>query len=160
MEQNHPSRADRRRQEREEGKKKGDIRITINATDIEMVDRVKQLLEEMRAMGARVSIFPEDYGPAAPREFDSCPVCGCPARFTVDAMKGDLQIEDIFGKEPALYSFEYIYDTPLYPVRLVCVGDSCVRCGAIFTLARDKLKGIPKGPPKHPGHGPLHLGRG
>lgn len=86
----------------------------------------------------------EDYGPAAPRTFDKCPVCGCPARFTVDAMKGDLQIEDIFGKSPALGSFEYRYDTPLYPVRLVCIVDSCVRCGVIYTLARDKIKGQPK----------------
>jgi len=85
----------------------------------------------------------EDYGPAAPRLFTECPVCGCPARFTVEAMKGDLHLETILGKEPALFSFEYIYETPTNTIKLVCVGDSCQRCGAIYTLARDKLKGGP-----------------
>ncbi len=83
----------------------------------------------------------EDYGPAAPRVFSECPVCHCPARFTVEAMKGDLHLEDILGKEPALFSFEYIYDTPTGEVKLIVVGDSCQRCGALITLARDKLKG-------------------
>lgn len=93
----------------------------------------------------------EDYGPAAPRVFTECPVCGCPARFTVEAMKGDLHIEDIRGKEPALFSFEYIYETPTHKIKLVAVGDSCQRCGAFYTLARDKLKGIPLIAPKKPG---------
>lgn len=85
----------------------------------------------------------EDYGPAAPRVFTECPVCHCPARFTVEAMKGDLHLEDIMGKEPALFSFEYIYETPTHTIKLVAVGDSCQRCGAFYTLARMKLKGIP-----------------
>jgi len=93
---------------------------------------------------------PEDYGPAAPRVFTECPVCHCPARFTVEAMKGDLHLEDILGKEPALGSFEYLYDTPLYPIKLIAVVDSCQRCGAIYTLARDKLKGVPFSLPKNP----------
>lgn len=81
-----------------------------------------------------------DYGPAAPRVFKECPVCGCPTRFTVEAMKGDLQLENIQGKEPALGSFEYLYDTPTHTVRLIAVVDSCQRCGAIITLARYKIK--------------------
>ncbi|KKL49357.1 hypothetical protein LCGC14_2316340 [marine sediment metagenome] len=93
----------------------------------------------------------EDYGPAAPRVFTKCPVCGCPARFTVEAMKGDLHIEDILGKEPALFSFEYLYETPTHKIKLVAVGDSCQRCGAFYTLARDKLKGSSLVVPKKPG---------
>lgn len=85
----------------------------------------------------------EDYGPVAPRTYDKCPVCGCPARFTVEAMKGDLHLEDILGKESALFSFEYIYETPTHKIKLIVVGDSCVRCGAFYTLAREKLKGVP-----------------
>lgn len=102
---------------------------------------------------------PEDYGPVFPRTYDKCPVCGCPARFTVEAMKGDLHIEDILGKEPALFSFEYIYETPAYKVKLVVIGDSCVRCGAFYTLARDKLKGSPLVIPQPPPGG-LIIGGG
>lgn len=116
-EEKRPSRAERRRQEKETAK------------------QAKQ----------------EDYGQAAPRVFTKCPVCGCPARFTVEAMKGDLHIEDILGKEPALFSFEYIYETPTHKIKLVAVGDSCQRCGVFYTLARDKLKGIPLVIPKKPG---------
>jgi len=84
-----------------------------------------------------------------------CPVCACPARFTVEAMKGDLHIEDILGKEPALFSFEYIYETPTHKIKLIVIGDTCVRCGAFYTLARDKLKGLPLIIPKSGGDGPL-----
>lgn len=125
MEPREPSRAERKRQKKEEAKQKE-----------------------------------EDYGPVFPRTYDKCPVCGCPARYTVEAMKGDLHLEDIMGKEPALFSFEYIYDTPLYTIKLVVIGDSCVRCGAFYTLAREKLKGIPKGMPKQPPPGGLIIGRG
>ncbi|MBA7714011.1 hypothetical protein ES703_123024 [subsurface metagenome] len=103
---------------------------------------------------------PEDYGPAAPRVFTECPVCHCPARFTVEAMKGDFQIEDILGKEPALFSFEYVYDTPTHTITLICVGDSCQRCGAIYTLARDKIKKVNLAIPGRPGPGGLILGKG
>jgi len=96
---------------------------------------------------------PEDYGPVFPRTYDKCPFCGCPARYTVEAMKGDLHLEDILGKEPALFSFEYNYSTPTQQVKLIVIGDSCVRCGGFYTLARDKIKSIGivvpgKGPPK------------
>ncbi len=102
----------------------------------------------------------EDYGPVFPRTYDKCPVCGCPARYTVEAMKGDLHIEDIMGKQPALFSFEYVYDTPLYTITLVVIGDSCVRCGAFYTLFRDKLKRVTTGMPKQPPPGRLIIGRG
>lgn len=104
----------------------------------------------------------EDYGPVFPRTYEKCPGCGCPARFTVEAMKGDLQIEDIFGQKPALGSFEYVYETPLHVIKLVVIVDSCVRCGMIYTLARDKMRGVPrldKGP-RPPGQGPLIIGKG
>lgn len=93
----------------------------------------------------------EDYGPVYPRTYDKCPFCGCPARFTIEAMKGDLHLEDILGKQPALFSFEYLYSTPTQEVKLIVVGDSCVRCGGFYTLARDKIKStgiiVPKKPP-------------
>lgn len=126
-----------------------------------MVEHGPNRAEKRRQQKAEAKGQPpadEDYGPAAPRTYDRCPVCGCPARFTVEAMKGDLHIEDILGKQPALFSLEYRYDTPLYPVRLVVIGDSCQRCGALYTLARDKLKGIPTRMPK--GGPPLIIGRG
>jgi len=97
---------------------------------------------------------PEDYGPVYPRTYDCCPVCHCPARFTVEAMKGDLHLEDILGKEPALFSFEYIYETTTHKIKLIVIGDSCVRCGAFYTLARDKVKRVPLVVPRG-GGGPL-----
>jgi len=114
MEENEPHRAERRRQEKEAAKSK-----------------VKACTECKE-------------GPCdiAPKTYDKCPVCGCPATFTVEAMKGDLQLEDILGKQPALFSFEYLYDTPSLKVKLVAVGASCVRCGVFYTLARDKMKGV------------------
>lgn len=125
-----------------------------------MEDRSPSRAERRRQEKGANKHPPEDYGPAAPRTYDKCPVCGCPARFTVEAMKGDLHLQDIFGKEPALFSFEYVYDTPLYSIKLVVIGDSCVRCGTLYTLARDKLKGTPKGIPKGPGPGGLIIGKG
>ena len=123
-------------------------------------NRAKRRRQGKQAAKEAAKQPPEDYGPAAPRVFTECPVCKCPARFTVEAMKGDLHLQDIFGKEPALFSFEYVYDTPLYSIKLVVIGDSCVRCGTLYTLARDKLKGTPKGIPKGPGPGGLIIGRG
>ena len=94
-----------------------------------------------------------DKGPCviAPRVFTECPVCGCPATFTVEAMKGDLHIEDIRGKQAALFAFDYLYDTPNYQIKLTAVGASCVRCGVFYTLARDKLKMSSLVVPKKPG---------
>ena len=122
-EENESNRAERRRQEKEAAKPK------------------------IKAECGRC-----DEGPCviAPKAYDKCPVCGCPATFTVESMKGDLQIEDILGKHPALFSFEYLYDTPGYQVKLIAVGASCARCGVFYTIARDKAKGmqllVPKGP--------------
>jgi len=124
MEERQPNRAERRRQEKEAAKPKG------KATCTECKE-----------------------GPCdiAPKTFDKCPVCGCPATFTVEAMKGDLHIEDIRGKQSALFSFEYLYDTPSYQVKLVAVGASCARCGVFYTLARDKMKGSTLAVPRKPG---------
>jgi len=115
MEEKSPDRAERRRQEKEAAKGK----VKAECSDCEK-------------------------GPCdvAPRVFTECPVCGCPATFTVQAMKGDLHIEDIRGKQPALFSFEYLYETPNNKVKLVAVGASCVRCGVFYTLARDKAKSV------------------
>jgi len=124
VEEQHPNRAERRRREKEAAKPK-----------------IKAECKECKE------------GPCviAPKTYDKCPVCGCPATFTVGAMKGDLHIEDIRGKQPALFSFEYLYDTPTYEVKLVAVGASCARCGVFYTIARDKKKGIPLVVPKKPG---------
>jgi len=119
-----PDRAERRRQEKESGQKK------IKAECSQCED-----------------------GPCviAPKTYDHCPVCGCEARFTVKAMVSDIQLEDILGKEPALFSFEYIYDTPSFQVKLAAVGACCARCGVFYTIARDKMKGIPMMLPRRPG---------
>jgi len=117
-----PDRAERRRQEKEDAKQK----IKAECSDCEK-------------------------GPCdiAPRTFKECPVCGCPTSFTIEAIKGDLPLKDIEGlmanpgKKPALFSFEYLYDTPNYSVKLVAVGASCARCGVFYTLARDKLRASP-----------------
>ena len=97
----------------------------------------------------------------APKVFTECPVCGCPARFVVEAMKGDLHIEDIRGKQAALFKFEYLYDTPNCEIRLAAVGASCARCGVLYTIARDKMRSVPIIVPKKPGddggHGGLIL---
>lgn len=130
MDQNPPNRAERRRQDKEakKGKKPNECGEC-------------------------------DEGPCtiAPRTFDACPVCGCPARFVIEAMKGDLHLQDIFGRQPALFADEYVYDTPTQIIRLISVGASCVRCGALYTIARDKLAGVPIALPNQPGPGGLIL---
>ena len=130
MEKKRPNRAERRRQEKEAAKPK-----------------VKAICTECKE------------GPCdiAPREFDKCPVCGCPSRFLIEVMKGDLHLQDIFSRVPALGSFEYDYDTPTYQVKVVAIVASCARCGVFYTLAREKMKGIPLAVPKRPGGGGLIL---
>lgn len=112
----HPDRAERRRQEKEAAK--GKIRAECNRCE---------------------------KGPCviAPMTFDKCPVCGCPTTFTAEAMRGDIHLQDIEGRVPALFSFEKVYETPSYTLRLVAVGASCAHCGVFYTLARDKMKGVP-----------------
>jgi len=123
-EEKEPNRAERRRQDKEDAKG----RVKAECSDCQM-------------------------GPCviAPKTYDHCPVCGCEARFVVKAMADDLQLEDILGKSPALFSFEYLYDTPSYTVKLIAVGASCARCGVFYTIARDKLKStgivVPGKPP-------------
>jgi len=85
----------------------------------------------------------------APKTYDKCPVCGCPTTFTVMAMKGDMHLQE----NPALFSMEKIYATPSCNVKLVAVGASCARCGVFYTIAREKLKGLPLAVPKKPGDG-------
>jgi len=126
VEEKEPDRAERRRQEKEAAKGK-----------------------------AKAECSDCENGPCviAPRKFEKCPVCGCPSTFTVKAMQGDLQLEDILGKQPALFSFEYVYDTPNSELKLVAVGASCARCGVFYTLARDKVRKVPIIlPPGHRGH--------
>lgn len=86
----------------------------------------------------------------APKTYEQCPVCGCPSSFTVQAMKDDIHLQ----RYPALFSFEKIYDTPNYTVKLVAVGASCARCGVFYTLARDKMKSIPLVVPPRSKRGP------
>jgi len=83
------------------------------------------------------------------RSFDKCPGCGCPARYSVEAMRGEISEDQIRVKPPALGVFQFIYDTALSRTRLDVVFDSCCRCGLIYTVARSKMKKplvmIPKG---------------
>ena len=90
----------------------------------------------------------------APKVFDVCPVCGCPSTFTVKAMVGDLHLQG----NPALFSFEKLYDTPNCEIKLMAVGASCARCGVFRTLARDKMKKMNLAiPPGSGGRPKIHL---
>lgn len=89
----------------------------------------------------------EKWGPLAFREFDKCPGCGCPNRYSVEAMRGEMPEKDLEAKPPAMGYLEHIYDTPLYRVRLVVALDSCCECGMIYPVARNKSKKpLPLGP--------------
>jgi len=129
VEEKGPDRAERRRQEKEEAK--GKIKATCSDCEEGPCD-------------------------IAPKVFTRCPVCNCPATFTVQAMKGDLHLQDF----PALFSFTKIYDTPNQTIKLVAVGASCARCGVFYTLAREKMKGIPLVVPERPGPGLIFPGQG
>lgn len=82
----------------------------------------------------------EEWGPLAYREFVECPVCHTPNRFSVEALRGDFPEARMKTKPPAMGSLEFIYDTPLYRIRLAVVVDSCCKCGALITIARSKTK--------------------
>lgn len=102
---------------------------------------------------------PVDYGPVYPRTFDKCPVCGCPARFTVEALKDDLTPEKLKGSLPMLTSLEYKTETATHFIHLLTLFDSCVGCGAMYTIARDKIKKL-KILRSPPGAGGRMIGRG
>ena len=126
-------------------------------TDDEKLDRAARRRQEKEAAKGKATCTECEEGPCdvAPKTYDKCPVCGCPATFVVKAMKGDLHLEDIRNKQAALFSFEYLYDTPTQNIKLMAVGASCARCGVLYTLARDKMKGSPLVVPKKPrGDGP------
>ena len=76
-----------------------------------------------------------------PKEFPECGVCGSTRVFCQEAMKGDLQLETLGDRVPALFSFEYVYDTPLFPMKLLAIGDVCVDCGSPRILVIEKLRG-------------------
>lgn len=122
--EDEPNRAERRRQEKEAAKPKP-----------------KAVCNECKEGPCEI----------APRVFDKCPVCGCPTTFTTQAMKSDVHLQDIGGKQPALFSMEKLYDTPTYNIKLVAVGASCARCGVFFTIARDKIRSISLVAPRKPG---------
>lgn len=81
-----------------------------------------------------------EWGKLALQTFDKCPVCKCPARFSLEAMRGDMPEDLIKKKPPALGAFQFNYDTPLFHIRLDVVVDSCCKCGMIYTVARSKIK--------------------
>lgn len=115
-EEKEPNRAERRRQEKEAAKSQ----VKAECEDCEM-------------------------GPCviAPKTYEKCPVCGCPSSFTVKAMAGDIHLQDLKGRAPALFSFEKTYETPSQTIKLVAIGASCARCGVFYTIARDKVRGVP-----------------
>jgi len=112
MAEKEPNRPERHRQDKEAGK--GKVKATCSECEEGPCD-------------------------IAPKTYDKCPVCGCPATFTVKAMKGDVYMQG----NPALFSFEKLYDTPNYEIKIVAVGASCAKCGVFYTLARDKMKKVP-----------------
>ena len=118
-------------------------------------DRRRQEKEEAKGkIKATCSDCEEGPCDIAPKVYDKCPVCGCPETFTVKAMVGDMHIQG----NPALFSFEKLYDTPTDTIRLVAVGASCARCGVFRTLARDKMKRRTIiAPPGSGGRRKLHL---
>ncbi|KKL53524.1 hypothetical protein LCGC14_2274580 [marine sediment metagenome] len=81
-----------------------------------------------------------------PMEFDTCPNpdCGSKRLFVEEALKHDVNLEGLGGKTPALFSFEYAYDTPTGPVQLIAVGDVCVDCGLPRIVVMDKVRSMPK----------------
>ena len=81
-----------------------------------------------------------EWGKRDYREFDKCPVCGCPNRYALEAMKGEMPEEQMRAKPPALVSFEYNYEGPISRTKLAVVADSCCKCGAMITIARSKTK--------------------
>lgn len=105
MDNEQPNRAERRRQEKEQGK--------WNEAE---------------------------WGKLAMREFDKCPTCGCPARFSVEALRGDMPEDRMKVKPPAMSGLQFNYDTPLWHIRLDVVVDCCCKCGTIYTVARSKIK--------------------
>ncbi|GAH73594.1 unnamed protein product, partial [marine sediment metagenome] len=86
-----------------------------------------------------------------PKVFDACPnpKCGSKRRFVAEALKHDVNLEDMGGKIPILFSFEYVYETPQGTVRLIAYGDACYDCGTPYIVEMDKVES--KRPPK------LHL---
>lgn len=91
-----------------------------------------------------------------PKEFPRCPVCGSRRLFCQEAMKGDIDMAKPAGKVPALFSFELVYSTPLFPIKLIAVGDVCVDCGTPRIVAMDKVRGQVRMPGD--GRGPLIRG--
>ena len=87
-------------------------------------DRRRQEKEEAKGkIKATCSDCEEGPCDIAHKVFDKCPVCGCPSSFTVKAMASDLHIQG----NPALFSFEKLYDTPTDTIKLMAVGASCAR---------------------------------
>ena len=111
--------------------------MTEEAKNPDRAERRRQEKEETKGQ-VKATCSDCEEGPCdiAPKTYDKCPVCGCPETFTVKAMVGDMHMQG----NPALFSFEKIYDTPSDTIRLVAVGASCARCGVFRTIARDKLK--------------------
>jgi len=91
-----------------------------------------------------------------PKTFDKCPnpECGSTRRFVREALKHDVNLEDLEGQIPILFSFEYDYDTPVGPVKLIAYGDACYDCGTPYIVEMVKFEG-PRPPKLHlpPGTG-------
>jgi hypothetical protein len=77
-------------------------------------------------------------GLVSPRDYDHCPVCGCKGRFTVESMRGDFSNKQLEERPPCLAQFQSTYFTPAGQITLICMVDSCVRCGTVYTVHREK----------------------
>jgi hypothetical protein len=82
----------------------------------------------------------EEWGNREYREFPACPVCGCPNRYSLEALRGEVPEDKLLNKPPAIGSFQLSYLTPLHRITLNVVVDSCCKCGALITVARGRKK--------------------
>jgi hypothetical protein len=105
-----------------------------------MVSEQPNRAERRRQEKEQAKESENEYGAVAPRSFAECPVCHCPARFTLDALKGEISDDVLKGRSLSLGMMKYLYYTPIYEIELRVIYDSCRRCGAIYTVARDKVK--------------------
>ncbi len=79
-----------------------------------------------------------------PKEFPVCRACGSDRFLCQEAEKGDVLIGRAGTGKPVLFKFERTYNTALYPVRLVALGDICPDCGTLRAVVIDKVKGKPR----------------
>lgn len=82
----------------------------------------------------------EPWGKLYPRNFRECPVCRCPAVFSEKCEAEEFTPEEIKKRAPYLQAIKHEYNHGLYHYVVITIMDTCVNCGVMYTLARDKKK--------------------